>query len=129
MLHFLLKGSVEVGFREKVQFGPTVQSPPIKGEEVIPQGACREVQAVMDENHIEHVNCMLSEEGGRFYQSVSNYRVIEVPERTVLPTDQMYCWATLGQIYGLLKTPGVFTNEARSAIALLLPWLTGPRKI
>ena len=62
-----------------------------------------------------------SDEGGRFLHDNCRYRVVlrdvpdEVPDNTVR--------LTLGEVQDLLARGGTLTNEARSALALLLCWL------
>lgn len=130
VLHFLLRPSVEVGFREKAQYGPSFQRHPERhpaGNPVLAASVDDPLGDLLAERQsLEHRSCLLSEEGGRFFRTSSRYRVAEVPERIPVPEIPGCCWATLGQIHRLLKTPGFFTNEARSAVALLLGWLTGP---
>ncbi|MFA6081568.1 MAG: NDP-hexose 2,3-dehydratase family protein [Patescibacteria group bacterium] len=63
---------------------------------------------------------MQSDEGGRFYQDIARYQVVDIGEADLtLPG----YWLNLAQIQYLLLKNGRFTNEARSAISLLLYWL------
>lgn len=130
VLHFLLRPSVEVGFREKAQYGASFQrSPeklPARGASLADPGGDPLAGLLAGGELREHRRCLLSEEGGRFFRSTSRYRVVEAPEGLPVPEIPGCCWATLAQVYRLLKTPGLFTNEARSAVALLLGWLPGP---
>ena len=57
-----------------------------------------------------------SDEGGRFYQDVASYRVVDVGE---IRSDSALIWLTLAEIKALLPL-GLFNNEARSALSLLL---------
>lgn len=63
-----------------------------------------------------------SDEGGRFYRDVSEYRLLLV-EPSAGEGDPALLWLTLGEVATLLAEGRWFTNEARSALALLLPWL------
>jgi len=130
VLHFLLCPSVEVGFREKAQYGPSFQRHPEKAPAGNPSLSVPGNDPLDDflagRESLEHRTCLLSEEGGRFFRSSSRYRIVEVPERIPVPRIAGCCWATLGQIHRLVKAPGFLTNEARSAVALLLGWLPGP---
>lgn len=117
VLHFLLRGSVEIGFANKVQFGTTIQRSPfgrVPAEAGLGLPNC---------DLVEHASCRQSDEGGRFDQSIVEYKVVEVPEDEPVQEDDFTCWATLGQVYRLLRTPGLITNEARSTLALLLLYL------
>ncbi len=130
VLHFLLRPSVEVGFREKAQYGASIQRHPEKAPAGNPSlsvpGDDPLGDLIAGRESLEHRSCLLSEEGGRFFRSSSRYRVVEVPERISVPRLPGCCWATLGQIYRLVKMPGCMTNEARSAVAMVLGWLPGP---
>ena len=57
---------------------------------------------------------------GRFFQFVTRYRIIELPEQLDVRVGHNGVWATLGQVYQMPKQPGVLPNEARSALSLLL---------
>lgn len=57
-----------------------------------------------------------SDEGGHFYQDVASYRVVDVGETH---SDSALIWLTLAEIRALLPL-GLFNNEARSALSLLL---------
>ena len=60
--------------------------------------------------------CRQSDEGGRFLQDVSTYRLIDLGE---VPEDLIGFgkWLTLAEIRDLLSEDGWFTNEARSALS------------
>ena len=61
-----------------------------------------------------------SDEGGRFYRDVTEYRIIRRPD----PGNETDAVAlTLGELQELLLDGGWLTNEARSALSLLLPRL------
>lgn len=57
-----------------------------------------------------------SDEGGRFYQDVACYRIVDVGETR---PEGALIWLTLAEIKALLPL-GLFNNEARSALSLLL---------
>ncbi len=61
-----------------------------------------------------------SDEGGRFYQDTTRYQIVDIGEANL--TFPGY-WLNLAQIQDLLLKNGWFTNEARSAISLLLYFL------
>ena len=61
-----------------------------------------------------------SDEGGRFFQDVANYRLVLVKD---LPAGSHLTWLTLGELQSLLAEGGWLTNEARSALSLLLYWI------
>ncbi len=126
IIHFLLRPSWEMGFLEGVQFGPSFQKPPTLEIFPPPDTSDPVINIIVQGDYAEHISTQFSEEGGRFFHNISRYQIVEFPESTLIPDNGEYCWVTLGQIRQLLKAPGNFTNEARSAIALLLSYIPGP---
>lgn len=117
VLHFLFQARTEIGFREGVQFGPSIQ---MSGDE-------SEMNAALDHQLLGLANrahtllsCLHSDEGGRFFQCVSRYRVCLLADDVRVDEHQSLAWMTLGQIEQFIKAPGFFNNEARSAISMLL---------
>ncbi len=116
VLRFLLRAAGEPGFASGPQIGPSVQTRDGRspddalGRQLLAADPARDVARAMQ-----------SDEGGRFHHSVGRYRVIRWPEDDSLPEPPDTVWATLGQIQALALQPGVLTNEARSALSLLLP--------
>ena len=62
-----------------------------------------------------------SDEGGRFFHDVSDYRLVLADDPDSAGDDVL--WLALGDVDVLLAEGRWFTNEARSALALVLPWL------
>ena len=114
-LHFRLSASPEIGFRDRVQLGPSVQT----GNPGMDNGYLTDLARSADEFACV-ADMRQSDEGGRFFQSVTRYRIIELPEQLDVQVGHNGVWATLGQVYQMLKQPGLLTNEARSALSLLL---------
>ena len=133
VLRFLLRPSLEIGFREKAQYGPSWQASsegpgdtaPVPGD---PVGE-RLARLLSAGEAAERLSCRLSEEGGRFYRSTSRYRLIEVAEGTGFQWPAGARFVTLARIRRLLAVPGLLNNEARSAVALLLSFLPGPAPV
>lgn len=111
VLHFYLPPQTEAGLLHKVELGPSYLSEP--GEENVPP----EVP-----NARIHAQVVQSDEGGRFYQDATLYRLMEV-DNTILQTTDIRYWLTLRDIKELLAKGGYLTNEARSALSLVLRWL------
>jgi oxidase EvaA len=105
VLHFLFRARSEPGLHDHVELAPTV---------VVEPGGKSDVR--IDGTVV--AECRQSEEGGRFYRDTNLYQIVDVGKAY----DADY-WLTLGDIRTLLDEPGWLTNEARSALSLLLPWL------
>jgi oxidase EvaA len=100
-LHFLFNLVHEPGFYNKFELTPGTLIKPTK----------RKVLAKFTQ----------SEEGGRFMKEINEYRLIDIGIVTNKAIND--CWLTLGEIEALLKKSGIFTNEARSAISIILRWM------
>jgi len=125
VLHFLFRAGPEIGFRDRVQLGPSVQADSthsIDGDYIY-AGNSRRYLWVCEESGHEHTGFLQSDEGGRFYRSLSRYSIVQIPENEQVPEDPYAFWMTLAQVHTLTKVSGFFTNEARSAISLLLYYL------
>lgn len=123
ILHFLIRARAEIGFKECVQYGPTLQSGDLDD---MGMRESSDWEATLSElSSIERVGCLQSDEGGRFYRSSTYYAVCEVSDNVEFPPveSSSFRWATLGQIYLLLRQKGVFSNEMRSALSLLLKFV------
>lgn len=118
ILHLLFRGSPEAGFRNRVQLGPTAQTG-------VPRAGPGDLAAFAldDASLVDRADVRQSDEGGRFFRSVARYRVREVAEGVRVPEDPLALWATVSQAQRLAREPGRLTNEARSLVSLLLPWL------
>ena len=112
VLHFLFRPHIEPGLENKVELGPSM---------VIEPGDTEEGKGVDQYKTVVRTECSQSEEGGRFYRDTNRYRVVDVGEAFEAPPT--WNWLTLRQIRKLLDEGGWLTNEARSALSLLLIWL------
>ncbi|MBU0577753.1 NDP-hexose 2,3-dehydratase family protein [Patescibacteria group bacterium] len=105
--HFIFKERMELGFKNYMQLGPTFQ---VEGELDLPEN---EILAEWKQ----------SEEGGRFFQNISKYKICLTNQIDFYKQSDEYYILNVFEICSLLKTQGIFTNEARSAISGLLPLL------
>jgi oxidase EvaA len=122
ILHFLFQARSEIGFREGVQLGPTMQFTP--GDSSIVGDLSLDQRLLHGAERSRTIlSCLHSDEGGRFYRCVSRYCVRLLPDDARIPPDQRLMWMTLGQMQQLIRRQGVFTNEARSLISMLLAFL------
>jgi oxidase EvaA len=106
VIQFAFRAYWEPGLRAGVELGPTR----IMGAE----------RSAGSAGHISpgkvRLSVRQSDEGGRFFRDIAEYRVIDVGE--VQPKDGLI-QLTLSEMACLLPQ-GIFNNEARSAISLLL---------
>jgi dTDP-4-dehydro-6-deoxy-alpha-D-glucopyranose 2,3-dehydratase len=109
VLRVLFRVSREPGLRNGVELAPTNQSDLAATVLAAPAG----VHAVV------RLAARQSDEGGRFLETVCRYRVIELGAGAFTPPPG-FVWLTVGEIEALARRPATFTNEARSAISLLL---------
>ena len=120
ILEFLFCAMPELGFSEGVQFGPTVQvlGGPTLMSAVIDERATtlRELAASAD----RVLTVLQSDEGGRFLRSISRYSVDLLDASVEVPEIDGCVWMPLSTVHAVLQQQGVFTNEARSALSLLL---------
>jgi oxidase EvaA len=113
VLHFLFVLQIEPGLYNLAELGPSLI--------VTPGSASAEQTYASHPESTILLECKQSDEGGRFFQDVSTYRLIDTGEAFSPPTHGY--WLTLAQTRQLLNEGGWFTNEARSALSLLLNWL------
>jgi oxidase EvaA len=123
VLHLLFRCRAEIGFKEGFQYGPALQDaggapspvPELDAEEELLEALHRRATPVLSNLH--------SDEGGRFYRSVARYSVALLDAADAPPVSPSLSWMTLAQIERLVKRQGVFSNEARSLISMLLAYL------
>lgn len=108
ILKFLFAPASEPGLHNRIELGPS---------RCVAPGEARTARAANGKLLLE---CRQSEEGGRFFQDTNHFRIIDVGDATDTPGAY---WLPLGTVQRLLRHGGWFTNEARSALALLLTWL------
>jgi oxidase EvaA len=112
ILHFLFRASAEPGLFNKVELTPAI---------VVEPG---EKHGKKDFRHPRGkivVECRQSEEGGRFFRDKNLFQIVDIGKTCRAPNGHF--WITLKDIRELLDEEGWLTNEARSAVSLLLPWL------
>jgi oxidase EvaA len=101
----------EPGLHDGLELHPTL---------VLEPGGHSQEAAVRSSHGRPIVETWQSDEGGRFYRSLSIYRLVMVNDPG--PEGPAEVHLTLGEAESLLNL-GAFTNESRSALALLLPSL------
>lgn len=109
ILRFLFTYVHEPGLYNGVELGPTLVSHP--GE-----------KNKLHDRFFMRARVKQSDEGGRFFQDVSEYALLEDQECSLAPADDQI-WLSLGEVQELIQQDGIFTNEARSALSLVLKWI------
>lgn len=110
-MQFVFNERVEPGFKNIMQLAPTHQCHYFPGEnELSVNGEC-----ILSFNQ--------SEEGGRFYHNISEYKICKVSSSEVGNIKGEHRALNLHQICQLLKFEGIFTNEARSLIAGIVKFI------
>lgn len=118
--HFLFQAVAEVGYSKSSQFGNSDWTgDPARSKPSEDWKTHQTSPAPVDSELIARV--IQSDEGGRFYQQNVVYEIRRL--RRPHPIDDenhSFAWLTLSQVNSYSKVQGFFTNEARSAISLLL---------
>lgn len=110
VLQFYFVTQIEPGLVNKVELGPSfVREPGARPSKSAPKSS-RLLASVRQ-----------SDEGGRFYCDVNRHSIIKLQPTQAKKFTNGY-WLTLGEISNLLRIDGIFTNEARSVMSLLLKW-------
>jgi oxidase EvaA len=114
-VHFLFRIVSEPGFGARLELTPAVAREP--GGDA---GAEPFITALLAGGR-ELVACVQSEEGGRFLRDQNRYALVDVG--AAVEPAAGYGWLSLAQVRRLLVRGETLTNEARSALSLLLAWL------
>jgi oxidase EvaA len=122
VLRFLIHARAEIGLWDSVELGPTVQLSDVSrglDESTNPVSELRLYVATVDMRFIL-ASRIQSEEGGRFYRSEIDHRVLLVPDGERVPESIEHVWLTLRELGFLLQANNVVSNELRSLMAILL---------
>ena len=113
VLRFHFRYATEPGLSHRVELGPSVQTDDGRTFGTAPA-----------HGGVTRLRVLQSDEGGRFLNSVADYRIIELPMQADDtgrdPTDPDGVWLSLSEVEALARLPATFTNEARSLVSLLL---------
>ena len=124
MLKFLVRASYEPGFENGAQLSaPFVIYPGSSQKQEAILSLLKAWEQSTDARSPILIDRLMSEEGGRFYHDINRYLLIFAPSSFRLPDDDDMCWLTLSEITALKCTPGVFTNEFRSGLSMLVHYL------
>jgi dTDP-4-dehydro-6-deoxy-alpha-D-glucopyranose 2,3-dehydratase len=120
ILQFLFCVTPEVGFTERAQFGPSIQT---HGGPAMSSTVLTERERIIRDfaqDAERRLTVLQSDEGGRFMHCVGRYSIDLIAPDVTVPDLRWATWMPLSTIVELLPRQGVFTNEARSALSLLL---------
>jgi len=123
IVHFLFNARPEIGFRERFQYGPSIQD---LGDESMILPALQDQAAALREARARSdplLSSLHSDEGGRFFRCISRYGICLLPRDEPIDLGDTLSWMTLGQIQVLVRHAGFFSNEARSLISMMLAYL------
>ena len=123
VLYFLFNSRAEVGFRERCQWGPTIQDlaqepfifPELEKSEAELKEVMNRSKRLLSQRH--------SDEGGRFYRCVSTYSLHLLDKDVKVTLTDNLVWMNMRQIELFAPQKGFFTNEARSLLSMLLAYL------
>lgn len=113
--HLLAQASVEGGFIDTVEVGPTVQYTPGPYTGGGPLFADLVADARPDQLRYDTV---LSEEGGRFFRAETRYLVVETDAAPADPPAG-YRWVTPAQLNALVRSGRYVNVQARTLLAVL----------
>ncbi|WP_027659896.1 NDP-hexose 2,3-dehydratase family protein [Salinispora fenicalii] len=112
--HLLVRATVEAGFLDTVELGPTVQCVPAS-HDTPPPFLDAVLGAPPERIRFETVH---AEEGGRFLNAVSRYLIVDVDDtNTLSDLPPGYRWVTAGQLTTLVRHGHYLNVQARSLLA------------
>ncbi|MFI6066593.1 NDP-hexose 2,3-dehydratase family protein [Micromonospora sp. NPDC051227] len=120
VLHLLARAAVQPGLRDVPELGPTVLCRPENYAHLPAVDRPPFLDAVLTAppERIRY-DCVLSEEGGRFYHAENRYMVVEADERVPVRPPESFRWVTPRQLAMLLTHSHYVTVEGRSLLAAL----------
>ncbi|MBI4455050.1 MAG: NDP-hexose 2,3-dehydratase family protein [Acidobacteria bacterium] len=119
LLRFCFVARHEPGFPLGAQLGPTIQTCGA-GLELLEGAPEREVTSgELVAAGTRLLSCLQSDEGGRFYHCVTRYSIVFVEDIEHWHCVDV-CWLSLAEVQQFLPLSGIFTNEARSALSMIL---------
>ncbi|RZQ61150.1 NDP-hexose 2,3-dehydratase family protein [Amycolatopsis suaedae] len=117
VLHLLVQARPEYGLMDMVEMSPTIQLHPGQTVSDIKEPFLRDL--LVSGGGTTHYDRMLSEEGGRFYNALTRYQLIEVGQDFPVDVPPNFCWMTVRQLIDLLRHGHYLNIEARSLLACI----------
>lgn len=113
-LHALLQMRHEPGFVDTVELGPTVQCIPDTYRHLPADARPALLDRALATGPAVWFDALLSEEGGRFLDTSTRYRIVELPEPIDLPE---FLWLSIPQLEALVQHSHYLNVQARSLVA------------
>lgn len=113
-LHALLRLRHEPGFVDTVELGPAVQCIPDTYRHLPENTRPELLDQALAAGPTVLFDSLLSEEGGRFLDTSTRYRVVELPDAVELPG---FLWLTVAQLEALVQHSHYLNVQARSLVA------------
>lgn len=123
VLHVGFVARLEVGCSRGLELGPTIQFPDAHGSFCPALDSLDRDLKCLVENGQQVLRTRQSDEGGRFFQALVDYDIIHLPDDLEIPQHPCLFWLDLGQVDELSSREGIFSNESRSALSLIVSLL------
>ena len=117
VLHVLVQARPEYGLMDLVEMAPTVHLLPGADMSEVKDPFLRD--CLRSGSARMRYDAVLSEEGGRFYNALTRYQIVEVGEDVPIDVPPNFCWMTVRQLADLLRHGHYLNIEARSLLACL----------
>ena len=116
ILNLLFRAEAQIGNANGAQLQPTFCFDNEDDDATPPTIA----DLLNDSRVVDRFTFEASDEGGRFYQCLSNYDIRWLQPDVHVDLPENYCWLTLGQIRTLLNQTDFVSDESRSILSLFL---------
>ncbi|QFU89748.1 NDP-hexose 2,3-dehydratase family protein [Amycolatopsis sp. YIM 10] len=117
VIHLLVQARPEFGLMDMLEMAPTVHLLPGQDVAAVRDSFLRDVLTGCSVT--TRYDRVLSEEGGRFYNALTRYQIVEADEDFPIEVPPDFCWMTVRQLMDLLRHGHYLDIEARSLLACL----------
>ena len=116
MFKFLVKPRAEVGCRDFIEIGPTIQQDyaQVESDEV-----SKLFWKKLERGEGVITDAILSEEGGRFYQEQNRNVIIEIGKDELSQLPEGYVWSDYGTLNILMQVNNVLNIQLRNMLSFL----------
>ena len=116
MMKFLVRPRAEIGCRDLIEIGPTIQQDYAgrEDDEVI-----RLFWDKLEKNEGVLIDTLLSEEGGRFYQEQNRNVIIEISKDEIGELPNGYVWSDYGTLNIMMQINNVLNIQLRNMLSFL----------